>query len=230
MFVAAPTKKSKREASQITNNHQSSIIIMLSRQFARSLRRGPTAVSARVAGSRAVLAHSWSESSTAQTNAAIQTRPLSSLAPHIARAYPQYAIHGEAHMLNIKMIVPGYRLIKGESIAVDNSKKGRMLLEFTPRGSSGNYLWSDTVRFALSCEEVGLLISQLPQYEVELSRAATNSQDIEDTSKFGAITNDMPDKVLRITPGEGASVKFMLDFVRDGVGGQSPGVGQDGVS
>jgi hypothetical protein len=34
---------------------------------------------------------------------------------------------------------------------------------------------------------------------------------------------DSPDKVLRITPGQGGMVSFKVDFERDGVGGQQPG-------
>jgi hypothetical protein len=134
-------------------------------------------------------------------------------------------------MLSVKMIVPGYRLIKGEALVVDNARKGRMLLEFTPRASDGNYMWNDQTRFALSAEEVGLVCNQLPQFPVELCRSPNASAPGEEaTDPFAAITNDMPDKVLKITPAEGASVSILIDFVRDGIGGQSPGLGQDGVS
>lgn len=169
------------------------------------------------------------------SSAMLQTRTMSAASvPRIQRAYPQYSVHGESHLLSIKMIIPGYRLIKGDSLVVDNSRKGRMLLEFTPRGADGAYMWNDQTRFALSTEEVGLFCHQLPQYPVELSRSGSSTgapgSGDDDESNFGPITNDMPDKVLRITPAEGASVSFLLDYVRDGVGGQSPGIGQDGVS
>jgi hypothetical protein len=166
---------------------------------------------------------------------AVQARSLSSAAggmdPRIHRAYPQYSVHGESHMMSLKMIVPGYRLIKGESLVVDNKRKGRMLLEFTPRGSDGQYTWNDQTRFALSAEEVGLFCNQLPQFPVELSRSPNSSAPGEEaTDPFAAMSNDMPDKVMKIAPAQGASVSFLIDFVKDGIGGQSPDLGQDGVS
>ena len=132
-------------------------------------------------------------------------------------------------MLNLKMIPPGYRLVKGESIVMDNSRKGKLLFEFTPRSAAGGYSWGDQVRFALSAEEAGLFCSQLPQFDVEFSRAAAHSSD-EESMSIGVVTNDMPEKVLKISPGEGATVRFLLDFVRDGVGGQNPVGGPSAVS
>lgn len=35
----------------------------------------------------------------------------------------------------------------------------------------------------------------------------------------------MPEKVLKITPGEGGQFAFKIDFVKDGVGGQNSGSG-----
>jgi hypothetical protein len=132
-------------------------------------------------------------------------------------------------MLTVKMIVPGYRLVKGDSLVVDTARKGRLLFEFTPRGSEGGYIWNDQSRFALSAEEVGLFCNQLPQFEIELSRSSNVAASAdEENMRFGPITNDMPEKVLRVTPGEGGTVNFQLDYVKDGIGGQSPGVGQDG--
>lgn len=132
-------------------------------------------------------------------------------------------------MLNIKLIPPGYRIVKGESIVMDSARKGKLLMEFTPRSAAGAYDWADQVRFALSAEEVGLFCSQLPQFPVEYSRGSAQSSE-EEPMTFGAVSNDMPDKVLKISPGEGATVVFVLDFVRDGVGNQSRGGASPGVS
>ena len=133
-------------------------------------------------------------------------------------------------MVSIKMIAPTYRLVKGGAIVVDSSKRGRMLVEFTARTSTGGFAWNEQVRVALSAEEVGLICSQLPQYPVEFSRIAANSNDEEENSFGETVTNDMPAKVLSITPGPGAAVTFLLDFVLDGVGNQSPQMGQSWVS
>ena len=133
-------------------------------------------------------------------------------------------------MLNLKMIPPSYRLVKGESIVPDTSKKGKLLFEFTPRSGSGSYSWPDQVRFALSAEEAGLVCSQLPSFPVEFSRNQAHSQDDDPASLLSVMTSDMPDKVLTISPGEGSTVVFVFDYVRDGVGNQSPGGGRPGVS
>lgn len=194
---------------------------------ARPLRRGAMA---RAASSRVASVLSASQQSTQLSSESETTRSFSSYhgggAQSIQRAYPQYNVHGESHMLSFKLIPPSFRMVNATSMATDNKNKGRILLEFTPRGHEGQYQWSDQVRFGLSAEEVGLFLSQLPQYGIELCRNVASGADY---SGGGAVSNDMPDKVLHITPGEGAAVRFQLDYVRDGVGGQSPGVGQDGV-
>lgn len=53
------------------------------------------------------------------------------------RASPSYAIFGEKSMLNIKIIPPQFRVLGRGFLAVDNSKKGRILLEWSPRAEGG---------------------------------------------------------------------------------------------
>lgn len=53
------------------------------------------------------------------------------------RSQPQYAIFGEKTMLSIKMIPPVFRCLKNGSLVLDQSKKGRILLEWSPRGDAG---------------------------------------------------------------------------------------------
>ena len=76
---------------------------------------------------------------------------------------------------------------------------------------------------ALTVEEVGLLVNQLPMHEVEISRSG-NNQGGRGGGEYSLAPepeiSDAPDKVLTVTPGDGATVTFALDFVRDGVGGQ----------
>jgi hypothetical protein len=77
---------------------------------------------------------------------------------------------------------------------------------------------------------VGLLLDQLPANIVEFSRrppmTSTSSGAYgqqQPSSEFGTITastnntTDVPDKVLRITPGEGGSVSFLVDHELNGV-------------
>jgi hypothetical protein len=60
------------------------------------------------------------------------------------------------------------------------------------------------------------LLHQLPENEVEFVRRLP-----ADTP--GTTTADMPEKILRITPGEGGQFTFKVDFEKDHVGGQSVG-------
>ena len=62
------------------------------------------------------------------------------------------------------------------------------------------------MRFALSVEEVGLFVNQLPDNPVKIARGLP--EDI--------------DKVFSAVPGDLGSVRFEIDLVKDGVGGQEP--------
>lgn len=69
------------------------------------------------------------------------------------------------------------------------------------------------IRFALSAEEVGLLLDQLPNREVEYVRKTPEDQ-VSDTNK--AL------KVLRITPGSGGQFSFKVNFENDTEGDDVP--------
>jgi hypothetical protein len=56
------------------------------------------------------------------------------------RSQPQYTIFGEKTMLSLKMIPPTFRCLKNGSLVLDQNKKGRILLEWSPRSDSGKYL------------------------------------------------------------------------------------------
>jgi len=84
-----------------------------------------------------------------------------------------------------------------------------MLFEFAPRNAELGKLspkWKESVRFALSVEEVGLFVNQLPDNPVKIARGLP--EDI--------------DKVFSAVPGDLGSVRFEIDLVKDGVGGQEP--------
>lgn len=142
------------------------------------------------------------------------------------KAYPQYGVHGMTYLV-MKVMPPGFKVVKNNILNLDTTRKGRMLFEFTPRGADGRYAWTERVRFALSPEEMGLLVNQLPHYKVEFSRVQSVRGEGDDP--YGtAITPDAPEKVLTVEPGELGAINFTIDYVKDGVGGQLPGPGQDG--
>ena len=91
----------------------------------------------------------------------------------------------------------------------------------------GKLLWQEQLAVALSVEEVGLLVNQLPSFPVEIARdgprpgtEGTGNNEYGMQKQQGAEISDAPDKVLSFTPGEGATVTVKIDFVKDGVGGQ----------
>lgn len=136
--------------------------------------------------------------------------------PGPLRSQPQYAIFGEKTMLSIKMIPPSLKCLKNGSIVLDQNKKGRILLEWSPRHDAGNFDKDAQIRFGLSPEEVGFMLHQLPENEVEFVRRIPAEQP-------GMTAADMPEKILRITPGEGGQFSFKIDYEKDNVGGQSVG-------
>lgn len=71
------------------------------------------------------------------------------------------------------------------------------------------------IRFALSAEESGLALDQMPDHAVEFSR---KQGAYESGSTAPELT---PDKVLRIAPVEGGGVSFKVDYELDGVGGHT---------
>lgn len=145
-----------------------------------------------------------------------------------SRAFPSYSIFGTDALLTMKPMLPSFKPAGGDGVALD--RRGRMMLSFTPSSAgsdgqgSGNWLWQEQLTMALTVEEVGLLVNQLPMHEVEISRSGNNNQGGRGGGEYSLAPepeiSDAPDKVLTVTPGDGATVTFTLDFVRDGVGGQ----------
>ena len=157
-----------------------------------------------------------------------------------SRAFPQYSIYGDDALLTVKPLLPTFKLAASNGVALD--RKGKIMMVFTPRtpptGSStgaqaaaaGGFRWQEQITIALTVEEVGLLVNQLPSYEVEVCRdgprpgsaveEGTGNMEYGMNRFSAAQISDAPDKVLTVTPGDGATVSFKIDFVRDGVGGQ----------
>lgn len=81
------------------------------------------------------------------------------------------------------------------------------------------------IRFGLSAEEVGFLLHQLPDRQVEFSRKTS----LYTSSTPGQLADDMPEKVMRVTPKEGGQFSLLVDFEKNGMGGQSPGLNDPSV-
>jgi len=130
--------------------------------------------------------------------------------------------------------MPKFKQSQGQSSSSGNTisllQKGRMLLEFSPKnqGNQKGFQWNEKISFALTVEEMGLLLSQLPHYTVTLSRRIGGEGNggfdasTYDLISTGTATNEYMDKVLTVEPGDGATVMFQIDYMKDGVGGQKP--------
>lgn len=122
-------------------------------------------------------------------------------------------------MLNVKTMLPKFRIFGRGVLGADFNKPGRLLLEWVPRSADGKADRDHIIRFGLSPEECGFVLDQLPKsQEVFFLRRIPSDKD-----GYGSGPPSNPDKVLYITPGQGGMVSFKVDFELDGVGGQVSG-------
>jgi hypothetical protein len=127
------------------------------------------------------------------------------------RGFPQYSIFGPDSALSIRAILPQFRRAGTDGVSVE--RRGKLVFEFVPRNASGaGFAWSEKT------------ISQLPLNGVELSHSMNYGVGSDDESSGGVMqqSGDLVEKVLTIQPGEGATLTFKIDYLKDGVGGQSP--------
>lgn len=145
------------------------------------------------------------------------------------RGFPQYTIFGTDSALSVRSIMPVYKKAGQDGVSVD--RRGKLMIEFIPRNITGaGFAWNNKIFFSLTVEEVGLLLSQLPGNSMELSHP-TFSDDYSGGDSAGGVAataGDVVEKVLTIEPGEGGAVTFKIDFMSNGVGGQSPPAFNDG--
>ena len=90
-------------------------------------------------------------------------------------------------------------------------------ISFLDSFSTGGVNRDNQIRFGLSAEEVGFLLHQLPDHQVEFSRKISSYT----SNTPGQIADELPDKVMRITPKEGGQFSLYVDYEKAGVGGQS---------
>ena len=140
------------------------------------------------------------------------------------RGFPQYTIFGPDSALSIRAVLPQFRRAGTDGVSVE--RRGKLVFEFVPRNTSGaGFAWTEKTLFSLSVEEVGLLLSQLPGNGVELSHSMNYGLGSDDDESSGGVTQesgDLVEKVLTIEPGDGATLNFKIDYMKNGVGGQSP--------
>jgi hypothetical protein len=142
-------------------------------------------------------------------------------------ANPSYQIYGENTAFTMKCIMPGFRIVGNRTVIMETSKKGRLLLEFTPRQAhdTSKFAWDRSLKFALSAEEIGTLVARLSTLQpVEFARQTAQNSNAQygfhgtnDDKGMGSLQ-----KVFRAIPNSDGSIQFSVDYELDGRGGQDP--------
>ena len=58
--------------------------------------------------------------------------------PHQPRPFPIYSVPGEVCTLQVKFMSPGFKIVGNiNSLVLDTTRRGRILLEFVPRAPEG---------------------------------------------------------------------------------------------
>jgi hypothetical protein len=55
----------------------------------------------------------------------------------VLKSSPVYNVFGEKNMLAVKVILPEWKLLRNGTLVLDQGKKGRILLEWSPRAPGG---------------------------------------------------------------------------------------------
>eukprot|EP00558_Chaetoceros_sp_UNC1202_P009087 CAMPEP_0197232810 /NCGR_PEP_ID=MMETSP1429-20130617/1049_1 /TAXON_ID=49237 /ORGANISM="Chaetoceros sp., Strain UNC1202" /LENGTH=183 /DNA_ID=CAMNT_0042690947 /DNA_START=140 /DNA_END=691 /DNA_ORIENTATION=- len=128
--------------------------------------------------------------------------------------------------------MPEFKVVGQSGNAISVSQKGRINLEFAPanRNNKPGYVWDEKISFALSVEEIGLVTNQLPHFGVTLNRKLGDRQYSPNMNDGGMsntydsiVTNEeQTEKVLIVDPGDAATVRLRVDYVKNGMGGQKP--------
>ena len=148
------------------------------------------------------------------------------------RSYPSYRVYSPASVLTLKPIPPTFKTttstIGNTSLVID--KVGRVLVEITPRSERG-IDWSEGFNFGLAPDECMLVAHQIPEHDVEIVRGGNGDGEGGGGGGGGGggaagVGDDLRSvsKVLRVSPGSGASVDFEIVYCDSLTGVSSGGV------
>ncbi|KAL3906105.1 MAG: hypothetical protein SGILL_009409 [Bacillariaceae sp.] len=152
--------------------------------------------------------------------------------------------------MTVRVIPPEFRQLASGTIVSANNSRGKLLLQWTPRDPDGRYQWDSSTRFALAPEEAAsvflarldpqklLLMQQQQQQQQQNGSGSDESSDdgIPSTvavaeivrrhnpnnphAEGGFFDDQMPEKVFRARLQGDGSVQLVIDYERDGIGGQ----------
>lgn len=134
---------------------------------------------------------------------------------------PAYTVYGEEVAFTLKAIPPEFRALPSGTVILDASKRGRLLLEWTPLASghdddndygSGNrrYRWDASTRFALTAEEAGSLLAKIDRGDptVEFSRRVSGDQMGQQNLDKVFIA-----KPIHLEGGKNNGISLLVDYV-----------------
>jgi len=134
---------------------------------------------------------------------------------------PAYTVYGEEFAFTLKAIPPDFRALPSGTVILDASKRGRLLLEWTPMasghdddnssyGSGKRFRWDASTRFALTAEEAGSLLAKLDRGDpsVELSRRVSGDQMGQQNLEKVFIA-----KKIELEGGENDGISLLVDYV-----------------
>jgi len=131
-----------------------------------------------------------------------------------------YTVYGETFAFTLKAIPPEFRTLPSGTTILDASKRGRLLLEWTPMASghddngygSGKrrYQWDASTRFALTAEEAGSLLGKLDRGDssVEFSRRVSGEQMGQQNLDKVFIA-----KPIRVEETKNDGISLLVDYV-----------------
>jgi len=72
-----------------------------------------------------------------ETSSGMRSFSTGTFPPLGVNAIPQYTVFGETCMVSFKVIMPEFRLLKSNTLVVDKSKHGKVMMEWLPRNGEG---------------------------------------------------------------------------------------------
>lgn len=137
------------------------------------------------------------------------------------KAYPSIRFYGATCVLTMKPILPTFKSAGQYDNIIDINRRGSMLFEFAPRNQAG-IQWNKQIGVALSPEELGLLVQQIPHHNVTFTRLLTAGDGMNGIRYNMVSEEDSVVKTMTVTPSGGGAIHFEIDFKKNGIGGQVP--------
>jgi hypothetical protein len=127
--------------------------------------------------------------------------------PSYPEQFPEYRFYSDKFLLSIQLLAPTFKTVgRKNKLVVDSI--GRCMIQFLPRiegSDSSGFSFVDRQSIALSPEEIGLIISQLPDLGVQIAREGRDGSDAQSDKR--------PGKVLTVVPSVDSSISFELASV-----------------